>query len=232
MNVDEEHNFCPNCGTKINKNTKCSNCGMNVEEGQNFCPNCGTKINKDQEKRHNRPKRTDYLIMVLILVGLCVGLWWYLKPISVYRNNYHNALNYIQDGTDSLQKAGSDYLLVWHNSINKIKEEETNKYTLNSNGEFQDTEDALRMLQQDMNYQQLLNDADNSREEVKVLFEQLTEPPNRYKELFNELQILYSNYLELFYMIKNPQGEYEDFNSSLTDADQYFDEVINYLRKY
>ena len=47
-----ESKFCPNCGTKIekeNSNSFCPNCGFDAGESK-FCPNCGTKIEKENPK--------------------------------------------------------------------------------------------------------------------------------------------------------------------------------------
>ena len=34
--------FCPECGTKMEKNAVCINCGENITPESNFCSVCGT----------------------------------------------------------------------------------------------------------------------------------------------------------------------------------------------
>lgn len=58
MPINDECDFCTNCGTKIFQNresdeiiatsqsvNKCHNCNNEVSEGSMFCVNCGTKLN-------------------------------------------------------------------------------------------------------------------------------------------------------------------------------------------
>lgn len=37
-NVEEDHNYCPNCNTRIKK--ECNNCGMKISTSWRHCPYC------------------------------------------------------------------------------------------------------------------------------------------------------------------------------------------------
>jgi len=42
--IENDANFCPECGSKIETFVFCANCGAKLEEGATFCSNCGEKI--------------------------------------------------------------------------------------------------------------------------------------------------------------------------------------------
>lgn len=51
LSVSNTANFCPECGTKIERELKCSNCGTILTENAKFCMECGTKVGT-QENTH------------------------------------------------------------------------------------------------------------------------------------------------------------------------------------
>lgn len=42
--VSNTAKFCPECGTKIERELKCANCGALLAENAKFCMECGTKV--------------------------------------------------------------------------------------------------------------------------------------------------------------------------------------------
>lgn len=49
--LSNDAKFCPECGTKIERELKCSNCGALLAENAKFCMECGTKVG-EIEKPH------------------------------------------------------------------------------------------------------------------------------------------------------------------------------------
>ena len=41
--IDQDAQFCPNCGKDLSMYDRCSKCGELLEEGTDFCPHCGTR---------------------------------------------------------------------------------------------------------------------------------------------------------------------------------------------
>jgi len=57
--IDEEDQFCQNCGRKLDIHRQCENCGQMVEEDMQFCPNCGLTLSGDTPKLEKTMKKLN-----------------------------------------------------------------------------------------------------------------------------------------------------------------------------
>lgn len=83
-NIDENLNFCPHCGTAIQKETICTNCNNTIDKNLNFCPYCGTQTKEEKsepepiiiEENEPQPKLIIGVISALILgvLGLIIAM--------------------------------------------------------------------------------------------------------------------------------------------------------------
>lgn len=49
--ISDTAKFCPECGTKIERELKCANCGTLLAENAKFCMECGFKVDFSEELR-------------------------------------------------------------------------------------------------------------------------------------------------------------------------------------
>lgn len=77
--IDEKHDFCPECGTKIPKKKFCQNCGSEIENSLNFCENCGTPINNAT----NRKISTKQIAIILLAIAIILII---VTSVALYGN--------------------------------------------------------------------------------------------------------------------------------------------------
>lgn len=86
---------------------------------------------------------------------------------------------------------------VWHNSIYKIKDKETDKFTLDSKGNFHDDfNTALGNLYGDKEYVSLVQELSDNQYEVTEKMRELKDPPEEWKNAYADLLIYYDSYYD------------------------------------
>lgn len=49
--IEQDAQFCPNCGKNLSKFKKCIKCGELLDRGDDYCPFCGTKQTSDEQSQ-------------------------------------------------------------------------------------------------------------------------------------------------------------------------------------
>jgi RNA polymerase subunit RPABC4/transcription elongation factor Spt4 len=89
--IEQEAQFCPNCGKDLSKFNRCVNCGELLDRDTEFCPYCGTKQSLVGQNQHEdltdtlKPyekkssKKWIWFVVLLILLALIGGggYWYY-----------------------------------------------------------------------------------------------------------------------------------------------------------
>lgn len=67
--LPEEAEFCPNCGSKIERSCSCASCGFILPANAVFCPSCGSKVESMQRQNapDSVPKATGGFVNPLLL---------------------------------------------------------------------------------------------------------------------------------------------------------------------
>ena len=80
--IEQDAQFCTNCGKDLSKFPRCIKCGEILDDGSEFCPYCGTKqlqIGKDVEKTTKKEKKYWYIGFAFILLAIIGGLFLYFQ---------------------------------------------------------------------------------------------------------------------------------------------------------
>lgn len=75
--IEQDAQFCPNCGKDLSKFNKCIKCGELLDSDTVFCPHCGTEQpheEKDEVKGNGFKKWLLILPIIVLLVG--AGAWY------------------------------------------------------------------------------------------------------------------------------------------------------------
>lgn len=197
---------------------KCSNCGSFVEEGSSICPECGNRLEDAVPKKRKKRSSVGWIIALVIIVALgIVGKWQY--DIYNYGINLHNAIYSVLTSSEQLESAGIQYLSVWSNSIYETQDDETDKFTRNKAGEFySDFNDALNLLETDADYQRVLGEAEEARNEANTLMGKLINPPSRYEEAYQNMKTLYSAYMAFYNTVVYPSGSLSTYSEKFEQA--------------
>ena len=49
IEIEQDAQFCPNCGKNLSKISRCIKCGELLDRSDDFCPFCGTKQISDEQ---------------------------------------------------------------------------------------------------------------------------------------------------------------------------------------
>ena len=79
--IEQDAQFCTNCGKDLSNLPRCVKCGEILDDGSEFCPCCGTKQPKQESPQIEKAKgKTKFwivggIIAILIIIGC--GLFYY-----------------------------------------------------------------------------------------------------------------------------------------------------------
>ena len=78
--IEQEAQFCPNCGKDLSKFNKCVKCGELLDNETVFCPHCGTEQPREEKvevERNNSKKWLLLLPLIALVVG--AGVWYFFS---------------------------------------------------------------------------------------------------------------------------------------------------------
>ena len=91
--IEDDSRFCSECGKEIAQANVCPHCGASVGEGDAFCQNCGKNLNEapssepityeEEQPKSGFKKYLPYIIGAIILVAICGGGWWYYNSSKI-----------------------------------------------------------------------------------------------------------------------------------------------------
>ncbi|AOT69915.1 hypothetical protein [Geosporobacter ferrireducens] len=135
-----------------------------------------------------------------------------LATINAGDNEYREKLtNVLGDMEYAIMKLTiqSDYIVqIWHNAIfsNKNVEESLKKALKNSDEIDKNTSE----------------DRATTRERIKTLMQELSNPPEELREVHKLAIEMYSHYLDLYGLTVNPSGIYETYVNNVNEAKSKF----------
>ena len=123
-------------------------------------------------------------------------------------------------GSADAEECGNKIKKVWYNSIWKENDIETNKYTKNKYGTFNsDFNDSLNALFSDSQFEALVNKVKQNQKDVNSSMKKMKNPPEEWKDAYNDLKDYYDDYLTFTNMCVNPSGSLTTYSSNFSTAD-------------
>lgn len=231
--ISDKAEFCPNCKIKLVKKVqeKCPECGTVISETDKACPKCGCPITR-KNKTNNKKLIVIIVLIIVLIAGAIVGVVAMKNKQEKEKNQ--EAARQVEEYGENLQKAcetmlqssadAEEFCLlvsdVWYNSINQIKDDRTNLYTRYStpNGFFYDDfNDAINSLFS--KEESTVNELKDTKSSVGELMKQLSNPPEEYKQAYDDLKELYDAYLALVNHAVSPQGSYNEYTDTYNELD-------------
>ena len=201
---------------------KCKECGSKISDTASQCPQCGCK---NLLKKETKIKKKIFAISIVTIVILLITLGTLFiinkKRVATYKENYEEILDKILDSADRTEDCLILYRKVWYNTIFEEDDTETNEYTKDSNGKFNDDfNDSLSQLWVDKDYYSRINEIkEDSYVTIPELFKKLKNPPKEMKDAFEDLEELYDAYLSFTGMAINPSGSLTSFTEKYNELD-------------
>ena len=254
--ISDKAEKCIHCGCIIASNDepklKCSECGNIIESNEEKCKSCGCPIQVTENKIHRKKRRN--LILILLSLILIIGCSSFiLKNLQeerkknearineldkennkkLYKAKLKNITIQILSSAADAEECGNKITSIWHNSIFKDDDEETDKYTKDSYGNFNSNfNDSLYSFFSDEKYTTLKSSLEESNTKINKLMLEMKDVPNGYEDAYSYLKNFYDNYIELSTMCLDPSGNYTSYSSSFHEADSKTSNSYNKLKIY
>lgn len=205
---------------------KCGECGNEVSDTAKTCPKCGFKIESHakEEKKEKTKVKTILIVAVLTIIIALGGLgfvFYNKHRIETYKENYEEILSEIIHSGSEIEDCLILYRKVWYNTIFEKDDSETDIYTKNSSGKFNDDfNDSLTNLWISSEYSNQISKIKSaSMDTIPSIFKKLKNPPKKMEDAFEDLEELYDTYLSFAEMAINPSGSLNSFTDKYNELD-------------
>lgn len=217
---------------------KCSKCGNKLSDNDKFCPQCGSPIvvestvekteevkvtEVSEETKKELKKSKTVLIVVVAVVGLLLcgtGIYFYaFKNVKDYKSRYESlAINMLTSGAEA-EKCGNLIYKVWYNSIFKVDDSETDKYTKTLGSFNTDFNTSLRNLFSDSSFSSRISKIKEEQVTFKKEMDYLKNPSKDWKKPYSDMQRFYNDYVEFTNLIVSPDGSLTSFGVKFKQYD-------------
>ena len=199
---------------------RCRQCGHLVDESYRICPDCGGSL-----KHVDKGRRSSAPVWCGILVFILVGGFFAKQHFDSkkYESNLATALNEIISAAAKVEEAGTLIHDVWKNAIFQTDDEQTNPFTRRANGTgdfYEDFNDALLVLYADKHFQGEISSIEDDLSTIAGLMKDLKNPPRKYEADYLQLRDLYTAFMELYSLVKNPTGSLAMYTEKFNAADE------------
>lgn len=255
--ISDKAEKCIHCGTVLINNQKCicEECGAEIEANATICSKCGCPVDKNKASEPqkvevtgvkignglSKKKIVTILIIFLAIIGGIIG-FSILKDrkekteAEIMSRQYKIKLSTITfkmfTGAVEAESCGNKIKKVWSNSIWEDSDPETDKYT-KTNGKFNDDfNDSLSALFSDQDFIKITDSVEQNQKEVMKLMKEMKNPPEEWKDAYNDLKEFYDNYLEFTNCCTNPSGSLQTYSTNFSNADTKVLNGYNKLNSY
>lgn len=232
----------------------CPECGREVSDQVKSCPHCGypfggsdpnqeqpqkvevTSVNLVPKNPATKKKIIAGLIVAVIAVVCIIAIVIFTKNSkeasarSEYIENLSTARMTMLSGGAEAESLCNLTKSVWANTIHEERDAETDKYTLNAIGLFNDDfNSSLKALYNDSSTTETLSMIEANQEEVEDLMRELQNPPEGLETCYDTLDSLYDAYRGLTDLAISPSGSLNSYSETFGNLDDdfmlYFDKL-------
>jgi hypothetical protein len=259
--VSDKAEKCIYCGQILNMNLKkvCTECGAELDERATVCNKCGCPVEPENSVKEtvtqssqveetgikNKIKISKKTLIiaaaaVVLIIAAIFGIIQIqkqsaIKKVTAYSKNIENITYAMLDSAADTENCGNLFIDVWHNSIYKIKDSSTDKYTRMNDGSgsfYSDFNAALSNLVNDSNFNNSISKIRNDKDAITALMKDMKNPPEECEDAYKALQDCYDAYLNFTSVIINASGSLNSFSSSFNSADETFAACYGRMEQY
>ena len=256
--ISDKAKKCVHCGHILVEEPKrtCAECGAELEAGANICPKCGCpveeqiSVSKEVEPQKvevtkvSISKKTIGIVVAVIAVIICAvfgvramqhqnAVKEAEKLSADYSANLEVVSYSMLTGASEAETCGNLIKKVWYNSIYEESDPETDKYTKLGTWTFvDDFNEALGNLFSDSRFQERISSIEENQESVATIMKDMKNPPDEWKDAYEDLQTLYNSYVNLTNLVTSPSGSLQTYSSNFNDADSAFANAFGKIKLY
>lgn len=243
--ISDKSEKCVHCGNVLIEKSKifCEECGNELKQKEKFCKKCGCPINEKKEipepqkvevtkvsigNSFSKKKIIIILTSILIVIGITIGGIIIYKNIQEkkakelsekYKQNLSTITYKMLDGAAKAETCGNKIKKVWYNSIWKENDSETDKYTKKDGVFNSDFNVSLSALFADSDFITTKNKVKGNQLEVNGLMKKMKNPPEEWKDAYDDLKDYYDDYLTLTNLCIDPSGSLQTYSTKFSNAD-------------
>lgn len=135
--IEQDAQFCPNCGKDLSKFNKCVKCGELLDNDTVFCSYCGTEQPHEEKAEAEKSSSKKWLLalpLIVLLIG--AGVWYFYsdgfsfgeKPINAQEEIAESDTVEIKTDIQSVDGITSRLYEIYINGLKLQDDEAVNKY--------------------------------------------------------------------------------------------------------
>lgn len=191
------------------------------------------KASASGKKPHSKKKRialiSTLVVCALLVIGGVQSNIAYqeqkkAEEAEQAKQQYHDDMqkqaHYMLSECADAESCGNKIQKVWHNSIMKTHDAETDPFTLDDNGEFySDFNDALKKLFSNQAFATRITTLQTHQMDITSHIKDLNNPPDEYKDAYSHLTDFYNSYSKFVDLVTSPSGTYQTFTRDFSTYD-------------
>ena len=150
-----------------------------------------------------------------------------------YKDNLKITLSKILKSSAKAEKICKLTMKVWHNSIYKEHDTETDAFTMENGSYFYDDfNDALKNLYNDGAFQSDISSLEADQKEITEIVKIMKDAPEEFSSTYDDLKQLYTAYQTYSGLAVNSSGSYNSYSDNVEKSANEVIECYNKLKLY
>ena len=221
----------------------CRNCGKELQDDMQFCPSCGASMQatarapmaSEPVYAEEKPAKKSHkgIIAIIIILAILAGagfLYSNAAKVKAY-NQFAELYNTMAEGAIKAETANLLIIDVWKNSIWKIADDKTDKYTKANGGSgqfYDDFNDALKSLYEDKSFIDDLTEIYSLQAKAETLIKNLAKHPRSFDEEYSDFKDCYNMFVRFTDMSLTAEGSLYSFADDHNELDK---KIANKLKE-
>ena len=221
----------------------CRNCGKELQDDMQFCPSCGASMQatarapmaSEPVYTEEKPAKKSHkgIIAIIIILAILAGagfLYSNAAKVKAY-NQFAELYNTMAEGAIKAETANLLIIDVWKNSIWKIADDKTDKYTKANGGSgqfYDDFNDALKSLYEDKSFIDDLTEIYSLQAKAETLIKNLAKHPRSFDEEYSDFKDCYNMFVRFTDMSLTAEGSLYSFADDHNELDK---KIANKLKE-
>ena len=242
--------ICEECGAEIPEGAdSCPVCGCPLPEKEEPVSPAEPEVQKveiakvsfSQSDNTKKLLKKIALIVVALIAVIAIGLGIHSSNVKAeeerirteYYDNLVDATSKMFSGAVQAEETAGLIHDVWYNCIYEEHDADTDKYTMrNSYSFYDDFNDALANLFSDSVFLSQQLTIKSNQDSVSSAMKALKNPPDEYRDAYDDIKNLYDAYLAITECAINPSGNLSSYTSGFNQADSDFIKYYKVMKSY
>ena len=215
----------------------CPNCGKEFSTDEQYCSACGSLLAYAEQTQTKKSGIRRIMLVLLFLVLFAGGLFVYNEyKKAKFQNDCYDLVMGMLDGMVVAEDTSNDIIEIWYNSIWKVDDSKTNRYTLDENGYFYDDfNDALNKYASSATYEQNIKSIFSCIDTASTSMSKIRgSVPKGFERMYNDVEDYFDLFLEFVNLPIDVNESYntyvEKFNNLEDRSATKIEKIFTYFK--